>query len=179
MYSPIYALAIAGSWMMLRRTDLRLFGTALLATVALFVAASTRMYMWWGGSSAPARFLVPILPLVAPMIAVAFQGLRSTTARMVATLLLTVSLATAAAGVLAPRRFMLFSDPHGLSNLVVAAQGPAPLAYLLPTFTEGGIREPLGVLAPWAISGVLAASRSSWYHAFADPAAPLRLRAAA
>jgi hypothetical protein len=46
----------------------------LLAMVALFVAASARMYMWWGGSGAPARFLVPILPLAAPMIAVAFRG---------------------------------------------------------------------------------------------------------
>jgi hypothetical protein len=156
MYSPIYAIAIAGCWMMLRRTDMRLFGTALLAMVALFVAASARMYMWWGGSSAPARFLVPILPLVAPMIAVAFQGLRSTTSRMVAGLLLIGSVAIAVAGVVAPRRFMLFSAPHGLANLAVAAQGPAPLAYLLPTFTEGGIREPLGVLAPWAVAAFLA-----------------------
>ena len=157
MYAPVYAVAIAGCWLMLRRSDARLFAFALIASVVAFVASSTRMYMWWGGSSAPARFLVPILPLFAPMIAVAFQALRSTSARVMAAMLLIVSLAIAAAGVVSPRRFMLFSAPHGLANMVVAGEGPAPLAYLLPTFTEDVIRSPLTLLAPWVVAAVIAA----------------------
>ena len=155
MYAPVYAVAIAGCWMMLRRLDVRLFGIALTATIAAFVASSTRMYMWWGGSSAPARFLVPVLPLLAPMIAIAFHGLRSASARMMAVALLAVSLAMAAAGVVSPRRSMLFSAPHGLANMAVAAQGPSPLAYLLPTFTEDVIGPPLALLAPWAVAAAI------------------------
>ena len=156
MYAPIYVIAMAGSWMTLRRPELRLFGIALLATVGAFVASSTRMYMWWGGSSAPARFLVPILPFVAPFVAVAFDGMRSAEARAASALLLILSLAVAAAGVMSPQRFMLFSAPHGLATMVEAAQGGSPLAYLLPAFTEGEVRAPLGLLAPWGIAALLA-----------------------
>jgi hypothetical protein len=156
MYAPVYAVAIAGCWMMLRTPALRLFTIALLGTVVAFVASSARMYMWWGGASAPARFLVPILPLLAPMVAIAFRDLRSTAARTVSALLLLVSLAVAAAGVVSPQHAMLFSAAHGLANLATAAQGPSPLSYLLPIFTEEDIRGPLTLLAPWAIGALLA-----------------------
>jgi hypothetical protein len=157
VYAPVYAIAIAGCWMMLRQTRQRWFALALLATVVTFVASSTRMYMWWGGSSAPARFLVPIVPLLGPMIAVAWNGFRSPAARTIAALLLIASVSVAVTGVVSPQRFMLFSAPHGLANLVVAAQGPSPLSYLLPTFTEGDVRAPLMMLLPWAAAVVAAA----------------------
>src|SRR5260370_40850171 len=51
---------------------------------------------------------------------------------------------------------MLFSDPHGLANMVAAAEGPSPLSYLLPTFTEGDTRAPLLQLAPWAVAAMVA-----------------------
>ena len=156
IYAPVYLVVIAGASMTWRRPDRRLFAAALLATVGAFVASSTRMYMWWGGSSAPARFLVPVLPLVAPFVAVAFHEFRGSSARTAAALLLAVSLAIAVAGVVSPQRFMLFSAPHGFANLVTAAQGAAPLTYLLPTFTEGEVREPLVLFAPWGIAALLA-----------------------
>jgi hypothetical protein len=156
MYAPVYLVAIGGGWMMLRRPESRLFAIALILTVMAFVASSTRMYMWWGGSSAPARFLVPILPLLAPMVAVGFDGWRSAAARWVSGCLLAVSVAVALAGVVAPQRSMLFSAPHRLANMVGAAEGPSPLSYLLPTFTEAGMRSPLLQLAPWAVAALLA-----------------------
>jgi hypothetical protein len=156
VYAPIYLIAIGGCWKMLRRSNLRPFGLALIAALAAFVASSARMYMWWGGSSAPARFLVPILPLVAPMLAVAFAEMRSTAMRAVSAILLIASLAVAAAGVISPQRSLLFSAPHGFANIAEAGQGGAPLAYLLPTFTEGEVRAPLELLAPWAIAALFA-----------------------
>jgi hypothetical protein len=155
-YAPIYLMAIAGGWAMLSTPRLRLFVVALIAISAGFVASSTRMYMWWGGSSAPARFLVPILPLLAPMIAVAFERGRPA-ARTAFGVLLGVSLGTAGIGVWAPQRFMLFSAPHGYANFVDAMQGGAPLTFLLPMFTEGVVRSPLELLLPWLIAAVLAA----------------------
>ena len=62
VYAPIYLLATTGCWMMTRGAAHRWFALGLLATAGAFVASSTRLYMWWGGSSAPARFLVPVLP---------------------------------------------------------------------------------------------------------------------
>ena len=86
---------IIGGILVITRKNAVHSALALIVTVGAFVASTTRMYMWWGGSSAPARFLVPILPLLAPMIAVAFEGLRSAW-RTTFTILLFVSLAVAA-----------------------------------------------------------------------------------
>lgn len=162
VYAPIYLLSVAGAWIMVRRPEWRLFAVALILIVVGFVGSSTRMYMWWGGSSAPARFLVPILPLLAPMIAVALKAARSAAARWVSACLLAVSVGVAVAGAIAPQRFLLFSAPHGLANMAAAVQGPAPLAYLLPTFTEGGTRAPLVQLAPWVVAALLALAILAW-----------------
>src|ERR1700732_3176893 len=71
VYSPVYLFAIAGCRIILRRPDMRPLGAVLLLVTVAYVSSTTRLYMWWGGSSAPARFLVPILPCLAPMIAMA------------------------------------------------------------------------------------------------------------
>ena len=155
-YSPVYLLAAVGCWAMLRRPNQRLLGTALLATFVVYLASTTRYYMWWGGASAPARFLVPALPLVAPFIAITFQELRSPTARAAAGLLVAFSLCVAAAGVMWPERRMLFSAPHGFGQLVWAIQAGSPLAWTLPSFTEEPVRAPLALLAPWIFAAVLA-----------------------
>jgi hypothetical protein len=156
VYAPVYLIAVAGCWMMLRRSDRRWFALALLATVAAFVASTTRMYMWWGGSSAPARFLVPILPLVAPMMAVAFRELRSPASRGMAALVLCISLIVAIGGSAWPERLMLFSPPHGVARLVEAVQAGSPLSLELPTFTQENVREPLTALIPWILAGLVA-----------------------
>jgi hypothetical protein len=155
MYAPVYLVAVAGGWMMLRRPDLRPLAVALIVTVAAFVASSTRMYMWWGGSSAPARFVVPIVPLLAPLIATGFRGARPPL-RAVWGLLLCVSLAIAVAGVVSPQRLLLFSAPHGLANMIEAGQGPAPLSSLLPTFTEDEMRAAVWLLGRWLVAALLA-----------------------
>lgn len=154
-YSPVYLLAAVGCSAMLRRADLRQLGIVMLVTFVAFVGSTTRYYMWWGGSSAPARFLVPALPLVAPMIAVAFRELRSQASRATAALLLAFSVLVAVGGSAWPERFMLFSAPHGFAKLVEAAQAGSPLAFALPTFTQEDVRAPLAILAPWVLAGVL------------------------
>ncbi len=156
VYAPIYLVAIAGCWVMLRRAEQRWFALALLATVLTFVASSTRMYMWWGGSSAPARFLVPILPLLAPMIAIGFRELRTPAARGCAALLLVVSLLVSLGGSLFPGHLMLFSPPHGVARIVEALQGGSPLTLQLPTFAQEEMRAPLVALVPWLLAGVSA-----------------------
>jgi hypothetical protein len=156
IYGPIYAFAIAGCWTMLRRSDLRWLAAALLLVIAAHVGSTTRLYMWWGGSSAPARFLVPILPCLAPMIAVAAAELRSAAWRALLWAALAVSVAVAAAGVGWPQRLLLFSDPHGRARLLELVEGAAPLTYLMPTFTEENWRRPFAELAAWLAAAALA-----------------------
>ncbi len=148
-YSPIYLLAVAGLVMMWRDPALRLYASSLVGVAALFLLSSTRFYMWWGGSSAPARFFVPVVPLLAPMIAIAIDRLHGIAGRAAVAGLLIVSLAVAAVCVAEPKAPFLFNDPHGLSALAHAIQGAAPLDIGLPTFTEEDWLRPFGLLIGW------------------------------
>jgi hypothetical protein len=159
-HAPVYALAAAGCWLMLVRADLRRVGVAVTLTTVAFVASSTRYYMWWGGASAPARFLVPILPLLAAMLAVAVSQLRGMVWRAAVGVFLFTGLGIAFLGAVAPGRLYFFSPPHGTSQLLEAFQGSAPLSLALPTFTEEDWQTPALRLVPWvgaSVAGLLAA----------------------
>ena len=165
-YSPVYVFAIAGCWLILRRQDLRLLGAVLLLVAAAYVGNTTRLYMWWGGSSAPARFLVPIVPCVGPMVALAVAAVRGRVARTLLGLSLLVSVVVALAGAAWPERFLLFSEPRGYARLLETIQSGAPLTFLLPSFTDENWLSPLKSLFPLlAVGGIAlgvtaAASRS-------------------
>ena len=135
LYAPVYAAAALGAWFALADSRWRPLALGSLATIALFVGASARFYMWWGGSSAPARFLVPLTPVAAPLIAIALaqppRGWRALTAAL-GVMSVTIALTT----MLGTDRRLLFSDPHGHSRLVDAFEASVPLDALMPTFTE-------------------------------------------
>jgi hypothetical protein len=155
VYSPVYSLAAIGCWLMLRSADRRGFVAALTLTAVALAVTNARLYMWWGGSSAPARFLVPILPLLAPMIAVAIHELRAVVGRGVLAACLLVSLVIACISVAVPDQSLLFSEPHGYSRLLETIQGSSPLTLALPTFTDENWRAPLTLLLPWAGAGLV------------------------
>jgi hypothetical protein len=135
-YAPIYFLVPAGIWLALRDRRWRSPVAALAGLAAVYVISTTRFYMWWGGWSAPARFLVPVTPLFAPPIAVALPRLWRTRWQLAIVALLVVSGAVAALGAVRPADLWLFSDAHAVSRLADSVQGSAPLTATLPTFTE-------------------------------------------
>lgn len=149
VYAPIYALVIPGWWAV--RHDVRrrglVLGAGLLALA--YVVSSARLYMWWGGSSAPARFLVPVAPLLAPALALAIARVRGRAATTVWALAAGISLLAGLSGALGAGRFLLFSDPHGVARVLDLAQGSAPLTAALPTFTQEEWVGPLRQLLPW------------------------------
>jgi hypothetical protein len=157
VYSPLYVLAVPGIVSLLHRREHRLPAVGAITTAVLFLAGTTRFYMWWGGSSPPARFLVPIVPLLAPFVAYAIAGLTNRVGRalVVSTVLLTIGIAFIAAASTGER--LLYSDPHGFASLVGALQGPAPLDLILPTFTEENLRTPIVTSLPWLAALVIAA----------------------
>ena len=155
-YAPVYVFSAVGAWLMLRQREWRWLGALLLAVTAIHVGSTTRLYMWWGGNSAPARFLVPILPCLAPPIAVAAARWRSPAARAVLWTTLAASVTIAIGGLADPQRLLLFSDPRGKGRIVELVQGPAPLASLLPTFAQENWRTPLVALLPWLAAAMIA-----------------------
>lgn len=170
VYSPVYLAAIGGCWAMLRRADLRYLGLVLFAAAAAFFSGSARMYMWWGGSSAPARFLVPLVPCLAPMIAMAVADTRRPWTRPVFVVCLLVSVGIACMAAILPESRLIYSDPHGYARLLMALQAGSPLAGAFPTFTAPDWWTPFLALLPWiaasaaALTTVAVASRiaTSW-----------------
>lgn len=87
--APILAFAVAGWWPLLKQRKPLAF-TIAIAGVAYAIAVSTYA-MWWGGTSAPGRFVAAILPIAGVVIAAAWQAYPRM--RTVALLLLFVSMA--------------------------------------------------------------------------------------
>ena len=154
VYAPIYVAAGAGAWLLIRDRTRRIFGLFLIGTTLAYSLSSARYYMWWGGSSAPARFLVPLLPLLAPMLAVSFASARRSIMSAALALLAVVGVCVSAIEIAGFSHLLLFSDPHGVSRLFEVLQGSAPLTSSFPTFTDENWRTPLLHLLPWIAAGV-------------------------
>jgi hypothetical protein len=175
VYGPIYLAAVAGSWTLMRRADFRFPALVLIATAALFAFSSARMYMWWGGSSAPARFLVPMMPCLTPMIAVAISDARHAWLRPVLVVCLLVSVGVGLTAAFLPEQRLVYSDPHGYARLLMWLQAGSPLAATFPTFTPPEWWPPFKMLLPWigaALAGfatVAAASRMATAQPSARP----------
>lgn len=167
-YSPIYLCALAGAWRLFQRRDTRLLAATLLLAVAAFVGSTARLYMFWGGSSAPARFLVPLLPCLAPMVGLGIILARSALSRGLVALWFGISLAVAAIGMGWPSRLVLFSADHGKARLLEMIQGGSPLSLVMPTFTDPDWPSHVPLLAAWAVVALAAfglaaaASRRGW-----------------
>jgi hypothetical protein len=152
VYSPIYVFAACGFWLALQERELRVPALAAIGAAAAFVLSTTRLFMWWGGGSAPARFLVPVVPLLAPLVALAVFRARGAVARAAIVTCVIVGLTATALGTALPNQRLLFSDPHGTAHLTDLVQGAAAWSVTLPTFTEPNWAQPLVCLAVWLVA---------------------------
>jgi hypothetical protein len=157
VYSPVYLAAIAGAWFLLRDRGKRAFAWFIVLTTVGYWVSSAREYMWWGGSSAPARYLVPIVPLMASMIAAAFGRLARAGRSTLMMVLAGGSVFVTAISVAHFDRALLFSDPHGTARLFQLLQGSAPLTAAFPTFTDENWTAPLVRTIPWIVAAAIAA----------------------
>jgi hypothetical protein len=111
--APVFALALVGlGWMLVGpgpaaaaapggRGAIRIAAVALAVAFVGYTLASASYRMWWGGASAPARFLVPmLLPLALP-IGVAWGRTRGVAGRAlaIAALLVTAGVTSILVGV--------------------------------------------------------------------------------
>lgn len=163
VYAPVYLAAAWGSWLLLK--DERWRWTAMLSVglAGLYIVSSARLYMWWGGSSAPARFLVPVVPLLAPALGAAFARVRSRLATAHLWIALAASLVVSVVSVADLKAPLLFSNPHGVARLAELLRGGSPLPMVLPTFTEENWLVPAGRLALWLLAALVAVAAASWW----------------
>jgi hypothetical protein len=90
-YAPVLIVALAGLGWMVRDRARRRLGLELLFVLVPYLVAVTHFAMWWGGTSAPARFFVPVLPMLVIPAAAGWTAIRhrSTRATALATLVFT------------------------------------------------------------------------------------------
>ena len=82
VYAPVLICALAGLVVMVRDRALRRLGLELLFVVIPYLLAVTHFAMWWGGSSAPGRFFVPILLAMTIPAAVGWTAIRHRATRV-------------------------------------------------------------------------------------------------
>jgi hypothetical protein len=133
----------------------------LILLLALGYTCTVAAYrMWWGGLSAPARFLVPLVLPLAPAIALGWQALRSRASRHMGTAALAVSLACTAALVVAEHGALAYNVRDGRALIVAWA---SPLVDLVSALPAAHRDAPLVVVHDafaWAV--MLAAAWLAW-----------------
>ncbi|MEQ1868434.1 MAG: hypothetical protein ABL961_00225 [Vicinamibacterales bacterium] len=154
-YSPIYLAAPLGCWWLLKDRASRFPALVLLIAVVAYVGSTARLWMFWGGASAPARFLVPIVPCLAPMVALSVARARHPLWRGCISLWAAIGVGIAILSVIEPSRLILYSVPHGRARILEMLQAGSPLALSVPTFTDPDWAQFLPSLGWWLVLAVL------------------------
>jgi hypothetical protein len=137
VHAPVYGLAAFGVRPLLRDPAHRRLAFAVFGVGLAYLVGVTRYYMWWGGLSVPARFLVPVLPLLAPVLAAAFGRLRECAwGRAVMAVMLGVSLTVSALLVFEPGWTLLFNTRDGTGNLLALVQGAGAWTRVFPSLWD-------------------------------------------
>ena len=166
IFAPLYILVPIGAWHALRSPQHRHAALWYAGTTAVFLGAVTQVYMWWGGLSAPARFLLPVVPLVAPFIAMAIDRLRGPTGRALVGVTALWSLMAVGAGLLSDRRALLLENRDGASRLVEAMAGGSPVTATLASFFQADWVTPTVAVSAWVAAAtaglILARMAATW-----------------
>jgi hypothetical protein len=144
VYAPVLVLAVPGLLRLVRRD--RGVALAALAAVAAVILTAGTWHMWRGGFNPPARFLVPIAPLLVVAVALAWEkrGLSAGGA-----LLVGWSLFTGLAGAWEPR--LIHRDRDGTAPLFRELSGAHEWTGLLPAYVLSD-RDRHRLAAVWALA---------------------------
>ena len=127
--SPVWALALPGALTLARASRPGLAWALALGGSTFLVGAS--FSMWWGGASAPARFVVPALPALALCLAWVARERRALFGALVGCGACAVALAA-----YAPRA--IHNRPNGASGLLRFLSPTLDLDPALPSYLIGG-----------------------------------------
>lgn len=142
--APILVLALPGALRALQsaassygsdarsEAAIRTLVATLVVTAVAYTLMTASYRMWWGGLSAPARFLAPLVLPLGVLVALGWRSLRTQASRHGALILLAVSLALtgAMAGVDGGR--LAFNERDGVARWAAWASPVVDLAAALP-----------------------------------------------
>lgn len=165
--APAWALAAVGLVAAWRRRTGDLLRGLLVASPLVLVSAA--FPVWWGGSSPPARFLVPVLPALAVALGAAAAARPALFAALTAWGIGVIGLAADA-----PR--ILHNRPDGEGLLLRHLSRGADLNAMLPSFVPGGGEDRPLVDPRVAALDVLDGYDPARAWSIRGPLAPVRLR---
>ena len=154
--APVYALTVPGLWALIRRRT-RLAVALVLVAVPYVIAVSTYA-MWWGGTSAPARFLGALLPLGA--IAIAFAWATYAPLRIAILLLLLVSIALVVPRLTVDAGQLVFTSRNVFDATIEWLSRHVDLALALPSVPRDGPAAALMDGLPWLLAIVVLCGES-------------------
>jgi hypothetical protein len=146
--APVFLCTLAGLVVMIWRGPRRLAFEVLLIAVPYYLVA-TSFYIWWGGTTAPARYAVPISLLLGIPSAFWFATARSPAARtaslgaLVVSLFMTVTVASVGRGAL------LFNFRDGMSRVALWLTPVVDLTKALPSMFQNPLPTVLLQTAIW------------------------------
>jgi hypothetical protein len=163
-YAPVLACAFAGLIVMLARQMSRRLAIELSFAMLPYLVTVTHFAMWWGGWSPPARFFVPVLPLLAIPAAVLWTVVQDYRRRaLIATALAFTGLVTATLVIVDRGRLALnVRDTPALWFTWLSAAADLPQA--LPWWTRDAVMPFFRDVAIWLalLSAAVFVMRSSW-----------------
>lgn len=164
--APAFLVALAGAGSLARQSPRAARDLALVA--AAVVAPLLVWRMWWGGQCPPARFLVPLAPLLAVAAAARVRERGSGLARWTAPLALT-GLAVGFYAALRPEALLLVNRGDRPTRLWAAVAGDSPLPRYLPSLVAA-TPEDLRIVGVWGFvaAGLLVLDGLSRRRAWAD-----------
>ncbi len=163
-YAPALALGIVGIVVMLRRhrdvpegaaqgtpsVSPAMMALVLVAVAVPYAGLAASYVMWWGGASAPARFLTPIvLPLAIPA-AVAWHRWRSRASRAAMLGLIVLSAVVLVALLTVQRGTLAFNSRDGFAVVADWASPVADLSQALPALHRDTLDVALWQTLAWA-----------------------------
>jgi hypothetical protein len=153
--APVMAVLPYGLYALARRVP-RLAGE--FAAIALpYVLVVASFGMWWGGWSAPARFLVCLMPLTVPLLACAWDRL-GRAGRSAFTLLVAIGAGAVAARIVVLDGLLVHNRRDGFDLLLDWLSRSVSLPLAFPSVHRSGPELALEVALGWMAVGALAVS---------------------
>jgi hypothetical protein len=150
--APIYATAAVG-WLTLMRSHPRLAIEIALLTIP-YAAAVGAYRMWWAGFSAPARFLIAILPAAALPIAWLWAS-RALAGRLIMLALAVLSGAIVVARLSVEGGALLYNGRDGFDLLLDWANRAVNLPLAFPSLHRDVVPNALVDIGAWIAAGAL------------------------
>jgi len=157
--APVYAAACLG-FVALARTHRRLAIELAVVCIGYTVAVGTYR-MWWGGHSAPARFLVAMLPALTLPLAEGWTRAKAP-GRALTLALLVVSIVLVVPRVLVDGGELAYNERDGHDLLLEWVNRSVDLPLAWPSLHRDAVTEAWRDIAAWTVTGGLMTAAALW-----------------